>query len=553
MTMTEPGRPVDDATELAHGCLMLAFDGVELPAPIAERLLAGPAAGVTLFRHQNVRTPAQVRALTDAIQASARRRPSAGPAPLLVAADQEGGQLIALGDGSTPFAGNLALAAAGDSASGLAERVGRAIGREARAMGVNVVYAPNCDLATNPTAPSVGIRSFGDDPVAAGELAAATIRGLESAGVAATMKHFPGGGDPVADPHHGRTVVEGDRARLDAVELLPFRAAIVAGARLAMAGHLAVPAITGDRTTPATLSPAILRRLLRDELGFGGVTVSDALDMGGFAAAERRAAAVVDAVKAGVDLLLCAPDEDARRRIESALRDAVARGELGPGDLTAGARRVAALRAWLGEPARGAMPDVDVVGCPDHLALARELAERSITLVRDDDGALPLDPSTAGSVLAVMPQPVDQTPADTSSTVPPGLAPALRHAGYRVDEVVVGHEPSDAEISGAVARAREASVVVVGTTAAHAVPAQAAIVRAVLAAGPRVVTVALRTPFDLAAYPASRTHLSTYGLLPPSMAALAGALAGRIPLLGRLPAAIPGLHPTGFGIVRHRP
>src|SRR5439155_8757500 len=169
--------------------MMVAFAGTELPASVAAAIAERPPAGVTLFRGHNVASAAQVRSLTAAIQSAAPK----GSQPLLIAADQEGGQLIGLGDDTTPFAGAMALGAAGDVE--LAERVGRAIGRELRAVGVNVNYSPVCDLATNPANPGLGIRSFGDDPEAVGPLVAATVRGLQGEGVAATAKHFPGKGD----------------------------------------------------------------------------------------------------------------------------------------------------------------------------------------------------------------------------------------------------------------------------------------------------------------------------------------------------------------------
>jgi beta-N-acetylhexosaminidase len=168
------------------GRLMLAFRGVTVPAWLRARLGAAPAAGFTLFRADNVRSPGRLRALVADLQRAAA--PHAGGLPILIAVDQEGGQLLALGDGWTPFGGPMAIGAAGDA--GLAERVGRAIGRELRAVGVNVDYAPCLDVASNPANPSLGIRSFGDDPAAVGALGPAWLRGLQSAGVAGTMKHF---------------------------------------------------------------------------------------------------------------------------------------------------------------------------------------------------------------------------------------------------------------------------------------------------------------------------------------------------------------------------
>ncbi len=209
--------------------VMLAFEGERVPRWVERRLAAAPAAGVTLFRAFNVREPGQVRELAAAFQragaSGAEKRAqgggdsgadgAAGPTgPLLVAADQETGQLMALGDGATGFAGNMALGAVGDE--DLAERVGTAIGREARAMGINVTYTPVLDLATEPGNAAMGIRSFGDDPAAVGRLGAAMIRGLQAAGVAATMKHFPGLGAVDQDTHHELAVVRSDRRTLDA-------------------------------------------------------------------------------------------------------------------------------------------------------------------------------------------------------------------------------------------------------------------------------------------------------------------------------------------------
>jgi beta-N-acetylhexosaminidase len=210
--------------------------------------------------------------------------------------------------------------------------------------------------------------------------------------------------------------------------------------------------------------------------------------------------------------------------------------------------RVRALREWL---APFDQPELAVVGSPAHAALASELAARALTLVRDDDGLLPLALQPTDRVAAIMPTPTDQTPADTSSTLAPGLAAALRAHHPAVDEIVVTHSPTADEIAAVRERVRDHALIVVGTTAAFAERGgQAALVEALLACGPPVLTVALRTPVDLAAYPASRVHVSTYGLLSPSLEALGAALFGRTGFPGRLPAAVPGLHATGHGLVR---
>ena len=542
--VAEPGEAPDEVL----GQLMLAFDGFELPPTMAARLGSAPAAGITLFRYLNVASPAQVRALTDAVQAAAARRPrrpgEEARAGLLVAADQECGQLVALGDGTTPFAGNMALGAIGNES--LAERVAAAIGKEMRALGANVAYTPSCDVAGNPANPGIGIRSFGDDPAAVGRLAAAHVRGLHSAGVAATAKHFPGLGAVALDSHHALATLDHDRARLDSTELVPFRAAIEAGADVVMSAHVGLPALTGDETLPATLSRTVMHDLLRGELGFDGLSITDALDMAALPQGPEQAVDVIAAIRAGVDVLLCAPNEESRLRIETALAHAAARKLFDPTALRASRERLARLRAWL---ARFAQPDLGVVGCDAHLALAREVAERSITLVRNEAGLLPLRIAADARIATVMPVPLDLTPADTSSTVVPGLARGLREHHAAVDELITGHPPTAAEIATLRARASDYDLIVVGTIAASMDPAQAALVDALLDSGVPTVTVALRTPWDVAAYPRADTYVCTYGILGPSMDALAAALFGRIPFRGRLPVAIPGIAATGAGLV----
>jgi beta-N-acetylhexosaminidase len=508
---------------------MLAFEGLSLPPWARGVIEGGGAAGATLFRHDNVRDAEQVRALTDELQALV---PSGAP-PLLVAADQEGGQLIALGEDTTPFPGNMALGAVGDVA--VAGDVARAIGAELRALGVNVNYAPVCDLATNPSNPALGVRSFGEDPAAVAELVAATVRGLQAEGVAATLKHFPGKGEAGLDSHLDLPVLTVSRDRLEGLELRPFEAGIEAGARLVMTGHAAVPSLTGRVDLPASLAEAILVGLLRDRLGFDGVAITDALDMGGFLRGRRPGEGAVEALRAGNDLLLLAGEEEAQR----AILEEVGRGRSGT--------RVEALRRWAGGFPR---PALDVVGCERHRALARQVAERSITLVRDDASVLPLRPASDGRVLAIMPAPADLTPADTSSTVRPTLAEALRRRHPNVESIVVPQVPAAEEIAAVVERARASELVVAGTIDALRQPAQAALVNALLGSGRPVVAVALRTPWDLAAYPTAPTYLCAYGILEPTMEALAAALFGEIRFCGRLPTTISGLYPRGHGLVR---
>jgi beta-N-acetylhexosaminidase len=504
--------------------LLVSFAGLELTADQAEAI-ARRAAGVTLYRHLNVRSAGQVRALTDALQGAAARL---GLPPLLIGADHETGQLHALGEDATPFAGAMALGAAGDE--DLAERVGAAIGTELRAMGVNLVYAPVCDLATNPRNPVVGIRSFGDDPAAVGRLAAASVRGLQSAGVAATVKHLPGHGEPGGDSHLGLPVIEASADELRARELVPFQAAIAAGARVAMAGHLAVPALTGRRDLPATLAREVVTDLLRAELGFHGVAVSDALDMGGIQGGEGGPD-VAGALGAGMDLLLCGPDPEAQARVEARLAGAI--GGLDPSARTASRRRLAELVGWLDGVPQAA---IDRVGCAEHRALADDLARRSVTVIRDRPRILGRRVSSDARVLVVEPQPVDLTPADTTSSLRPGgLSMAIGPRVGVVTTVIVDGDPPAAMIGGIRTLAEDADLVVLGTVDALNRPGTVELARALASSGRPLVAVALRAPWDADAYPEAGTVLASYGIQGPSLAAVAEAIVGGAPVSGRSP------------------
>ena len=513
----------------ADSHFMLAFEGTEPPPELLSVLAEGAVAGVTIFR-KNVASAEQVAELTTTLQEA-----SGSDVPLLIAADQETGQLSGLGSDTTAFPGAMALGAVGDPA--LAERVAFAVGTEMRALGVNMNYAPVCDIASNPTNPSLGIRSFSDDPSMVAALAAATVRGLQAAGVVATAKHFPGKGEAVVDPHHQLPVLELDRDRFTTVELAPFRAVIDAGVPAVMVGHYAVPAVTGQRDLPTSVSEAMIDGVLRSELGFDGVIITDALDMGALPQGVGQIVDMIAALRAGVDLLLCTPDHATQERLRSGLDLAVARGLVDPGP---SGHRTHMLRQRLTSD----RPNFALVGGEAHRSLAAEVARRSVTLVRDDTGLLPLH--AEGQLLAVTPRPADITPADTSSYVTPGLAAALRRHHPEVTEFVTSPTPTPAEISEATSRADRATAVVVGTDWAGA--EQATLVRQLQATGTPVVTVALRTPFDLTEYSEVSTHLCTYSIHPAALNALADVLFGSSAPLGRLPVAIPGLYPRGHGV-----
>jgi beta-N-acetylhexosaminidase len=517
--------------------LLLAFQGKDEPSEeIARALREHRPAGVSLFRAFNIDSPSQLRAFTDRLQRLAR---TLGLPPLLIATDQEGGQLMAVGD-ATPLPGNMALGATGSA--DLARRAGEVLGRELAALGINVDYAPCVDVNVNPRNPVVGVRSFGENPREVARLAAAMIAGIQSQGVAATAKHFPGHGDTDADSHHGLPSVPHGLARLREVEFPPFQTAIAAGVKLVMTAHVALPAVDGPLAPPATLSHNILQGLLRGELGFQGVIVTDAMDMHAIGQGDALGENAVRAAAAGADLLLLTSDPDDQRRVYASLRAALRHEALDPAGAAASLGRIAALKRWL---AGAPQPDLSVVGSSPHRMVAAEIAERSITLVRDTAGLLPLRLRPEQRIAAIVPQPTNLTPADTSAYVIPTLGGALRERHPNVDEYRVSYAPGTEEIAQLAEQVRDHAVLIVGTFNACASPEQAQLVRRLLRLGIPSIVVALRLPYDLAAFPEAQTYACTYGVLEPSMQALAGALFGRTAFEGRLPVAIPGLYAAG--------
>ena len=507
--------------------LMLAFDGFAVPQLIRKWITERNPAGFTLFRGLNVQNPAQVRALTAELQIIAAQ---ANQPPLLIATDQEGGQLNALGEETTLFPGNMALGATRDAE--LARRVGQAMGRELAALGVNVNYEPVCDISSNPKNPACGIRAFGDDPALTAEMAAALAAGMQAEGVAATIKHFPGIGEAKVDSHFTLPVLDHSRERLDAVELRPFRATIAAGAKLIMSGHFAIPALTGSSDLPATLSRAVMRDFVRDELGFDGIVISDALDMGAISQGAGQIVDVITAVRAEVDLLLLTSSEEVQERLYAGLQLALSRGLIDATHLNPSLARIMALKQWLTQTPQ---PPLGVVACAEHQALAQEVANRAITLVRNDAGLLPLRLPAEARIAVIMPQPKDLTPADTSSFIMPGLATAVRAHHPHVDEFITSHPPTAAEIANLHDKAAEYDLIILGTLSASMDEMQAELVNVLLATAVPTLTVALRTPYDLTAYPQAQTHVCSYSILPASMRALAAALFGTNPFAGKLP------------------
>jgi beta-glucosidase-like glycosyl hydrolase len=431
--------------------------------------------------------------------------------PLVVASDLERGlgQQLA---GGTVFPSQMALGATG--APVLARDQSRVTAVEARAAGINLIFAPVADVASEPANPIVGVRSYGSDPATAAAFTRAFVEGCRAGGAAPTAKHFPGHGATLVDSHIDLPEVAAGRDLLDRRELPPFRAAIGAGVPAIMAGHIAFPAITGS-DVPASLSPAIVDGLLRGDLGFGGVVVTDALMMGAVTRRFDPAEAAVRALEAGADLLLM--PADVTEAIDG-VAAAIESGRLPPGRIERSVERVDRLLAWIERAAWEADRVEDRAAARDAGRLALEIARRAVTLVRERPGATPTGEALAGGGTALL--------AFVDAERPPDLAPLFGALGEVApgNPLAVLHEKvADAEVETAVALARDRAFTIAFVFDEPAAwrgrpgptDALVALVRRVLAAARESAVVAFTTPALEPLLPEAGSFFACYDGSPP--------------------------------------
>ncbi|MFI0719962.1 glycoside hydrolase family 3 protein [Streptomyces sp. NPDC021224] len=516
----------------------------------AELLAKYHVGGIIYFAWaHNTQNPHQIADLSNGLQRAALAQRT--PVPLLISTDQEQGAVARIGAPATLFGGGMALGADGSPAD--ARTAARVIGTELAAMGVNQNYSPVSDVNINPANPVIGVRSFGADPAAVSALAAAQVRGYQSAGIASTAKHFPGHGDTGTDSHFSLPVITHTLEQWRTTDAPPFRAAIAAGIDSIMTAHILVPALD-DSGDPATLSHPILTGVLREQLGYDGVVVTDALDMAGVREKYGDDRVPVLALKAGADQLLNPPLLDVAYR---GVLDAVASGELTEERLAVSLERVLALKLRLGlfrDPYVSHAGVDRAVGTRSHLATADRITDRGITLLGNDAGVLPLPRRSHRDLLVVGADPA--APSGTGGPPTAVLARALTELGHPAQALSTGTAPGQTLIDQAVAAAAGKDVVVVCTyNVTGAATAQIALVAALTAASVPVVQVAVRNPYDIAYLPPVAASLATYGWTDVSMRAVARVIAGKASPAGRLPVAVPRaddpatpLFPIGYGL-----
>jgi beta-N-acetylhexosaminidase len=467
--------------------------------------------------------------------------------PLLIGADFERGTAMRLDEG-TSFPTAMALAAAGNPKD--AYTMGKITALEARAVGIHWIYAPDSDVNNNPNNPIINTRSFGEDPQRVAEYVTQFVHGVQENGGLATAKHFPGHGDTAADSHIDLPVIHADRERLESLELVPFRAAIAAGADSIMTGHLSIPALEPDTNTPATLSSNILTGLLRKELGYKGLVVTDAMDMGGITVRYAPGEAAVRAFTAGADALLMPPVPDAAI---DALRDAVKSGRISHERLDASVRRILEAKARIGLY-KERLVDVNALnnhfGKAEWQRQAQEISDRGVTLLRDTAHRLPLDETkpTRALLIALYADP-EPYPGEDLERELRSRVDAL--TTLRADTRFVKADNLKLPAPDTYDMAILAFFVRVSDRKGNVdIPVeQAALAEKVYKNGKPVVTIGFGSPYLVEHFPQAETWLAAFGISDVAQISVARALFAQIPVRGHLPVTVPGVEmKAGFGI-----
>lgn len=514
--------------------LMAGFEGLMPDANIGT-LLQNHFIGGVVFFSRNLDNPEQAFALTQELQ---RMAMAATGIPLWIGTDQEGGMVVRVRKGIAQMPAAMAMGAARDPE--LLYEAAMGIAEELKLLGINMNFAPVVDINVNPRNPIIDVRSFGDDPELVSELGIAAMLGFQEGGIVSVIKHFPGHGDTETDSHTELPVVRHSLERLRSVELVPFRRAARVGAEAIMTAHVGIPLLSGGEPVPATLSRIILTGLLREELGFDGLIVTDCMEMNAVTQGIGVGEAVVQAVLAGADLLLVSHTYDSQLEAVDSLERAVAKGRLPEERIDASVERILRLkeRRIEGLRERSWEEMQNLLENPQTLRTIERLREESITVVNRKPDYCRLSPEVG--TLVLWPQMTAACKSEDEPAYDDTLGSCLRpFITAKLMERVYGTNPSPDEIEALASEAEEYGQIVVGIFHTASNPGQSALVRKLLAGGAKVIPVSLRNPVDLAIFPEAKGFLACYEHHPHTLQALSRVLMGMLEAEGTLPVTIP--------------
>lgn len=496
------------------------------------------------------------------------RMQAAAKIPLLISSDFETGVGMRFEE-AVNFPWNMAIGATGNV--DFARRQGEITAREARALGVRWNFAPTSDVNNNADNPVINVRSYGENPQDVARFASAFMTGLQSENVLATAKHFPGHGDTAVDSHRGLPIIDLPKSRLEQIELVPFKAVVESGVGSIMVAHISLPQIdptqvkplkqsvkasyteseikSENATIPSTLSPAVVTGILRKEMGFDGLIVTDAMDMSGLTIYFNQDEAAVRAVLAGADVILKPADTDAAIR---GIKEAVASGRISQERLNESVRKVLAWKYQLGLDKQKITPidQIDqIVSNPQTRQLSDEIAESAMTLVKDSNKNLPLAKGKKAVVLCI-------TNGEDRFSAGNTFASELRRLGLTVERIVIDERSTQKEVQNAITKAKESETVIAGlfgrvrSGAKNSVglpETGTQVLQAVLQNNPNTINVSFGNPYVLRSFPQMNVYAVAYGDMTSLQRAAARALLGEIDFKGKLPITV-GSYARGTGI-----
>jgi len=457
--------------------------------------------------------------------------------PAIIGTDQEGGMVTQVREGAVFFPGNMAVAAANIEGSTLKE--GEIVGQGLRALGINLNIAPVLDVNTNPKNPIIGVRSYGDDPEKVAKLGVDFIKGIQSRGVIATAKHFPGHGDTEIDTHVDIPTVPYDRERLERVEFYPFRKAVENGVDAIMTAHIHFSAID-DEKIPATLSYNILTKLLRNDMGFKGIIMTDCMEMNAISKNFGIEKGSVMAIKAGADMIEISHHLDVQIRSVEAIKEAVLNGEIPEERINESVRRILEIKKKYGlfeNPYPNLSKAKEVLNCKEYIEFARQVSEKSVTLIRDRNKLIPLNVADK-KIVSISPEPkmfMGGIWEDVRKKYT--LCEALRKE-FGGKSIIIPFNPESGRTKEIVEECEKADLVIIGVSNLNSNPGQLELVNKISHLGKDVIVILLRDPYDVLLLEGISTCVCVYEHTPLAIESVIKVLKGEVKCEGVLPVKI---------------
>ncbi|MBM7662157.1 beta-N-acetylhexosaminidase [Bacillus mesophilus] len=492
--------------------------------------------GIILFG-RNIGSPIETLELTTTLQRLAKE--SNQQEPLLISIDQENGMVRRLGEGTTSFPGSMLLAATRDE--NLTYEIGRATARELKALGINWNLAPVVDINNNPDNPVIGVRSFGETAEAVSLFSKASMKGMQTEGVITTLKHFPGHGDTHVDSHLALPVITHSVKALENLELIPFKDCIESEADTVMTAHVYFPALEPEENRPATMSYKVITELLRNKLGFKGVVTTDCLEMKAISDSPGTALGAVEAIKAGVDLIMISHVSSLQIEAIEAIVAAVENGDISEQRIDESYHRVHILKnkylSWNDIPLNSEEIKVsDVVGNKQHHQLAENALKKGITIVKNNGNVIPI--KEGNKVVVIYPTASYLTLVEEEGYSKNELGMIVRDMDPHATIIPISNDPSMVEIDQLIGKVTEFDTILVGTLSARTSDGQTALLHQLMKTGKSLIVLAMRNPYDLAIAHDAQAFITTYEFTANALNMAVKAIYGKEIVSGTLPITI---------------